>query len=47
MCGRCKVKLVEGEVEQKATDGLTAKEIEQGYILICSCTPKTDVTLSR
>ena len=47
MCGRCKVKLVEGEVEQKATDGLTAEEIEQGYILICSCTPKTDVTLSR
>ena len=47
MCGRCKVKLVEGEVDQKATDGLSAAEIAQGYILICSCTPKTDVTLSR
>ncbi|MFB1014403.1 MAG: YcbX family protein [Alteromonadaceae bacterium] len=47
MCGRCKVKLVEGEVEQKATDGLTAEEIEQGYILMCSCTPTTDVTLAR
>lgn len=47
MCGRCKVKLVNGEVEQLASDGLTDKEIAQGYILICSCIPKTDVTLIR
>jgi uncharacterized protein YcbX/ferredoxin len=47
MCGRCKTKLIKGEVEQKATNGLTKEEIAQGYILICSCIPKTDVTLTR
>jgi hypothetical protein len=47
MCGRCKVKLVNGEVEQLATDGLSDEEIAQGYILICSCIPKTEVTLIR
>ncbi len=47
MCGRCKVKLKSGDVKQLASDGLTAEEIEQGYILICSCIPKTDVTIAR
>jgi len=47
MCGRCKVKLVDGKVEQLATDGLTEEEIEQGYILICSCIPKSDVTIIK
>jgi len=47
MCGRCKVKLVAGEVEQLATDGLTEEEIAQGYILICSSIPKSDVTVVK
>ena len=47
LCGRCKVKLVSGEVVQSTTEGLTNEEIKQGYILICSCTAKTDVTVSR
>lgn len=47
MCGRCKVKLVEGQVEQLATDGLTQDEIKEDYILMCSCIPTTDITLSR
>jgi uncharacterized protein YcbX/ferredoxin len=46
-CGRCKVKLVKGQVEQLTTYGLTASEIEEDYILMCSCIPKTDVILAR
>ncbi len=47
MCGRCKVKLESGEVKQLASDGLTAEEQQQGYILACSCVPKTDVVISK
>jgi len=47
MCGRCKVKLESGEVKQLASDGLTDEDKQQGYILACSCVPKTDVVLSK
>jgi len=47
MCGRCKVKLESGEVEQLASDGLTSDEKQQGYILACSCVPKTDLVISK
>jgi len=47
MCGRCKVKLESGEVEQHAGDGLTAEEKQQGYILACSCVPKSDVVINK
>lgn len=46
MCGRCKIKLESGEVEQLATDGLTQQEQDDGYILACSCLPKSDVVLA-
>jgi MOSC domain-containing protein len=47
MCGRCKVKLESGEVEQLAVDGLDEHEKQQGYILACSCVPKSDVVISN
>ncbi len=47
ICGRCKVKLKAGKVNQLVDTGLTAAEKQQGYILICSCTAKTDITLAR
>jgi len=47
MCGRCIVKLESGEVKQLANDGLTEEEKQQGYILACSCVPKTDVVISK
>jgi ferredoxin len=47
MCGSCKVKLEQGEVEQLCQDGLSDKEQQQGYILSCSCTPITDVVISH
>ncbi len=47
MCGSCKVKLEQGEVEQHCQDGLSEEEQKQGYILSCSCTPLTDVIISH
>jgi len=46
MCGCCKVKLEQGDVEQLADDGLTDNEKAQGYILACSCIPKTDLIIT-
>lgn len=47
MCGSCKVKLESGEVEVLANDGLTDDEQQQGFILACSCIPKTDIVVNR
>lgn len=46
-CGRCKAKLVNGDVKQEATDGLTDSEKKQGYILLCSSYPLTDVEIAH
>ena len=46
-CGRCKAKLVSGEVKQQSTDGLSAQEQQDGYILLCSCTALTDLEISH
>jgi len=46
MCGCCKVKVEQGEVIQLADDGLTDDEKKQGYVLACSCIPKTDLTIT-
>lgn len=47
MCGRCKIKLESGYVEQIATDGLSEKDKEQGYVLACSSIPKSNVVVSK
>jgi len=46
-CGSCKAKLISGEVKQSSTDGLSADEQQQGYILLCSSHALTDVELSH
>ncbi|MFT6985155.1 MAG: 2Fe-2S type ferredoxin [Psychromonas sp.] len=45
-CGSCKVKLIEGEVMTLNNQGLSEAEIEQGYILACSCIPLSDITIN-
>jgi len=45
-CGRCKVKLIEGEVENLNNEGLSEKEVEAGYVLACSCIPLSDITIN-
>ena len=47
MCGRCKIKLESGDVEQLATDGLSIEDQEKGYVLACSAVPKSNVVLSK
>lgn len=46
-CGTCKCKLVEGRVKEMTETGylLTEEEIEDGYILACQSTPKTDIKI--
>jgi uncharacterized protein YcbX/ferredoxin len=46
-CGRCKVKLIEGEVIALNDEGLTESDIEQGYILACSCIPISDISINH
>lgn len=46
-CGSCKVKLVEGEVKVLNNQGLSELEIEQGYILACSCIPTSDISINH
>jgi len=47
MCGRCKAKLISGEVAQLADDGLSAEEKQQGYILCCSSIAQSDVVIKH
>jgi len=47
MCGSCKAKLVSGEVELLSSDGLTAQEKQEGYILCCSAIATSDVIISH
>ncbi|WP_299441780.1 fatty acid desaturase [uncultured Aquimarina sp.] len=46
-CGTCKAKLIHGDViwNSKEDIVLLDNEINQGHILTCMCTPKTDITL--
>lgn len=46
-CGRCKVKLVEGEVAILNNEALSNEELAQGYILACSCIPLSDITINH
>jgi uncharacterized protein YcbX/ferredoxin len=47
MCGRCKAKLLSGEVTQLADDGLSAEEKQQGYILCCSSIAQSDLVIKH
>lgn len=40
VCATCRAKLVAGEVQMRKNYGLSAEEVEQGYILTCQAIPK-------
>ena len=44
-CGRCKTKLLTGEVLTLNNQGLYNEEIEAGYILPCCCIPLSDISI--
>ena len=45
VCGACKVKVIEGEVDSTSQMTLTPQDIEQGYILSCCSRPKSDLRI--
>lgn len=47
MCGTCKSRLLEGQVDMKHAGGIRQREIDQGQILICCSTPTSDVIIDR
>lgn len=46
VCGACKCKVLEGQTESSSDMSLTADEIAQGYVLACSTTLNSNVTLA-
>ncbi|MDX2195610.1 MAG: ferredoxin--NADP reductase [Cytophagales bacterium] len=47
MCTACMGTCIEGKVDMNDPDGLTPKEIEQGYVLTCVGRPTTDVVVIK
>ncbi len=47
MCGRCKAKLISGNVKQFSCDGLTVQEEQDGYILCCNAIATSDVVIKH
>lgn len=45
MCGTCTVKKVSGDVEMSHNGGITDEDVEDGYILSCCSTPKSNVAV--
>ncbi|HBE9177974.1 TPA: NADH oxidoreductase [Serratia fonticola] len=46
VCGSCKTRIIDGQYTTTSTMTLTPEEIEQGYVLACSCQLQGDVTLA-
>jgi len=46
-CGSCRVKLESGEVEVLQDAGLSDADKAEGYVLACSCRPKTDLVVTQ
>ncbi|WP_193101399.1 flavin reductase family protein [Burkholderia sp. Z1] len=45
VCGTCKVKKLEGDVDMRHNGGIMDEEVEEGYILACCSVPLSDVTI--
>lgn len=46
ICGSCKCKVNSGQVKSSSQETLTAEEIAQGYVLACSSTAESDVSIA-
>ena len=45
-CGECKSRLLKGQVDQPSnSDGISEKELAEGYILTCVAKPTTDIEI--
>ncbi|WP_233848738.1 flavin reductase family protein [Paraburkholderia sp. HD33-4] len=45
LCGTCKLRKLDGQVEMNHNGGITDEEIDEGYVLPCCSLPLSDVTL--
>jgi glycine betaine catabolism B len=45
VCGTCKTRLVEGEVDMKHNGGIREREIQKGFRLLCCSRPTSDLVL--
>tara|TARA_B110000263_G_scaffold193840_1_gene171964 strand:+ start:157 stop:438 length:282 start_codon:yes stop_codon:yes gene_type:complete len=43
VCTACQGRLISGNVEMDVTDGLSDKEIKDGYVLCCQAIPISDI----
>lgn len=46
ICGSCKCKVTQGEYTRTSTATLTEEELEQGFVLACSCQIGSDVEVA-
>lgn len=44
-CGRCKVRLISGEVQLEHSGGISREDIFKGFILACCSFPKGDIEI--
>ncbi|MFX1670984.1 iron-sulfur cluster-binding domain-containing protein [Paraburkholderia sp. A2WS-5] len=45
VCGTCKLRKLEGQVEMNHNGGITDEEVDEGYVLPCCSIPLSDVTI--
>ncbi len=45
ICGKCKIRILEGKYRTESTAKLTSEEIEQGFVLACKTIAVEDVTI--
>jgi ferredoxin len=45
ICGKCRVKVLEGSIEVESTGKLLKKEIEEKFVLACKTMPEDDVLI--
>ncbi len=46
-CGKCRARLLSGQVDMRHQGGILPRHIERGYILTCCSRPLTDVVIER
>lgn len=46
-CGKCRAKLLGGEVDMRPNGGILPRHIALGYVLTCCSRPLTDVIIER
>jgi ferredoxin-NADP reductase len=47
LCGTCKSRKLEGEVDMRHGGGIRQREIDQGLVLLCCSKPRSDLVIER